>query len=96
MKIIKCLSEFIEEELDVAKTYIEKALKYKDEDVRLAEMFYNLSLDEMKHMDMLHNEVVRIIKDYRNEHGDPPKEMEAVYDYLHEKFIDCAKEIKIL
>lgn len=96
MKIIKCLSDFIEEELDGAKTYIEKALKYKEKDMRLAETFYTISLEEMKHVDLLHGEVVRLIEEERKEHGEPPENMMFLYEYLHEKHIECAKEIKVM
>lgn len=55
-----------------------------------------LSAEEMKHMQMLHNQVVKIIENYRKTNGEPPASMLAVYDYLHEKFIDEAKEVKML
>jgi rubrerythrin len=61
MKIIKCLSDFIEEEIDAAKHYIEKALKYKDSNPDVAEIFYSLSNEEMRHVNILHDEVTKVI-----------------------------------
>lgn len=96
LKIIKCDSELIEEELHAAKHYIEKAMKYKDKDKITADLWYNLSLAEMNHVDMLHDDVVRLINSYRAENGEPPETMMFLYEYLHEKHIECAKEIKVL
>lgn len=96
MKIIQKLSDRINEELADAKWYAECALKNKDDRRGLADTFYTLSLDEKRHADMLHTEVVRIIDEYRKANGDPPDAMMAVYDYLHEKSIEAAAEVKRL
>ena len=95
MKIIKKLSEQIEEELDGAEEYAKDALKYKDEHPTLARMFYEISTEEMRHVDMLHGEVVSLIEKHRREKGDPPEAMMAVYNYLHEKHIDHANKVKL-
>lgn len=94
MKIIKCLSEYIEDELHDADKYITKAMMVKSENPELAELFYQLSLEEMTHMTRLHNEVEKLIAAYRRTEGDPPVEMQAVYDYLHQKNIEKAKLVK--
>ena len=47
MKIIKCLAERITDELDDADTYVELAMKWKDEEPETAELFYELSTEEM-------------------------------------------------
>ena len=95
MTIIKCLSEKIEDELEDANAYIDLAMKWKAEEPDTAEVFYELSVEELGHMEKLHKEVTELIEDYRREHGDPPKEMMVLYEYLHNKHIGTATQIRI-
>lgn len=95
MKIIQMLEDMIEEELADAERYAKKAIKFKEERPKLAETFYELSTEEMRHMNMLHEQVVQIIETYRKEHGAPPEAMMAVYNYVHEKHIDKANKVKL-
>ena len=96
MKIIKVLSDKIEEEVCDAMAYVKLAIEYKDERPELARNFYNLSLQEMDHMNALHNSVVKIIDEYRKTNGEPPAAMQAIYDYVHEQNIEEAAEVKRL
>ena len=79
--------------MEDAHKYIKCAYKVKDEYPQLAEVYYKLSLEEMKHMTALHEEVVRIINNYKKDH-EVPQSMQAVYDYLHEKQIKKSSKIK--
>ena len=96
MKIIRKLSEMIEEELNDAEKYAKCALKHKDDDPSLARVVYQLSEEELTHMRRLHDEVVRIITDFRDKGNDTPPEMQGVYDYLHERQIEHASKVKNL
>ena len=93
MKIIEKLTDMIDEELHDAEKYALCAQKYGDEYPELAQTFLVLSREEMRHKDMLHEQVVKIIAKHRAEHGEPPAAMKAVYDYLHQKAVDRAAEI---
>lgn len=95
MKIIKKLSDMIADELEGAEEYAKCALKYKDENPTLAKTLYDIATDEMRHVGLLHGEVVAIIEAYRKKEGDPPAAMMAVYEYLHEKQIEEANEVKM-
>jgi len=96
MKIIQKISEMISEEIEDAEKYARCALLHKDERPDLAETFYRLSNEELNHMAMLHEQATKMIADYRRKEGDPPAEMMAVYNYLHEKQVDHAATVKLL
>ena len=95
MRIIKCLSEKIEDELTDAGNYIDLAMRWKTDEPETADLFYSLSLEEMGHMEKLHAAVARLIAVYREKNGDPPKDMMTLYDYLHEKHIGTATQIRV-
>ena len=95
MKIIKCIAEKIEEELHDADAYIGLAMSWKDEQPDAANVFYELSLEEMGHVDKLHAEVTALISDYRQKTGEPPKDMLTLWNYLHEKHVAEAMSIKV-
>ena len=95
MKIIKCLSQLIEEELEDSAKYIDLAMKWKTDAPDTADLFYELSTEEMGHVDKLHEEVKELIEEYRKENGEPPRDMMTLYEYLHEMHIKNATQIKV-
>jgi ferritin len=96
MKIIEILSDKITEEIEDATSYAKMAIAQKDDDRSLADDLIAISMEEMNHMSILHQNVVRIIENYRRKTGEPPAAMMAVYDYLHKKQIEAAKEARLL
>lgn len=94
MKIIKCLSENIENTLDAAETNIKKAIEFRLDYPVAAKAFYNQSIILMDSIKMQHDAVVALIEGYRKEKGEPPAPMMAIYDYMHERHINKAAAIK--
>ena len=94
MKIIEKISNMIEDEIEGANQYGKCAVKYKDEYPMLAKVFYDIATVELTHVDLLHAQVVKLIEEYRRTSGDPPKEMQWVYNYLHDKQIEKANQAK--
>lgn len=94
MKIIEKITEFIDDEICGVKDYAKMAIDLKDEYPAISETFYDLSKEEAKHMNVLHEIVVKIIEKYRQDNGEPPADMLAVYQYLHKKHIEKYEEAK--
>ena len=93
MEIIRKISEKIDAELEDAQRYIRCAFKVKDEYPQLANTYYALSLEEMKHVTMLHEQVVKIIEAYKQT-NEVPESMQILYEYLHDRHIRWAAKIK--
>ena len=96
MKIIECLSKYIDEEIADAEKYAKKAIEVRETDKTLADNLFELSTEEMRHSQILHTQVTRIITEYRKEKGEPPASMLAVYEYLHKRAIERAAEVKAM
>ena len=95
MKIIKTLSEKIKEELKDAEAYIDLAIQWKKDQPEAADLFAELSKEEMGHVEKLHGEVTELITKYRAEKGEPPAGMLAIYEYMHDQQIETAMMIKV-
>lgn len=96
MQIIKDLAAYIDEELGDAQKYVKKALHMKTENPQLAQVFFQLSMEEMEHMNRLHTEVERLIVKTREDGTKVPEGMMLAYDIIHDKMIEWAKDIKIM
>ena len=94
MKIIERISDRINEEISDAKLYAKMAAEVKNEFPALSHVLYTISTQEVEHQAMLHEQVVKLIEQYRREHGEPPAAMRAVYDYLHKQSVEKLEEAK--
>ena len=75
MKIIEKLSDRIDEEIGDVKYYAKLATEVKAEWPGLANVLYNISVQEDTHQAALHAEVVKLIEAHRKTHGEPPAAM---------------------
>ena len=94
MKIIEKLSDKITHEVEEAEQYIKCALEYKETYPQVADIFYRIANEKLSHMNLLHEQVVTIINNYRKEKGDPPEAMQILYDILHRKHINHVTAVK--
>lgn len=95
MKTIERIADMIDEELDDAMKYARCAIQNSD-DTELNRLFKTLSTEELGHAMRLHDHVTRIIKQYRDEHGEPPEKMMDRYEYIHEKQMKKYADAKVL
>ena len=87
----------IKDEIKDAEKYANNAISYRQFDPELAEIFFRLANEELHHVDLLHEQVVRIIKDIRENTGiTPPQGMLEIYHYLHEDQISDVRQIRSL
>ena len=94
MNLMHDLYSMMDEEINGAETYAEKALSCKESRPELAKAFHQVALDEMKHASTLEAEIKRLIA---SEKVRNPKEatetMEAIYSFMHDQF--SMKTVKI-
>ena len=93
---IKKLSKAIKKQICAAEECARMALDYKEGDKALADTYYTAANQHLQIMNSFHDQVVRLITDYRKEKGEPPAMMQAWYDYVHEEQIESTREVKVL
>lgn len=96
MKVIKDMSEDIENILDMAECNIKKAIEYQLDFPIASQAFYTESVTLMNSIKGLHDTVMALIEGYKKEKGEPPAPMMAIYNYMHERNINKAAAIKNL
>ena len=96
MKEIKYIVEEIHEELEGAEHYAKKAMQHKDTHKSLADMYSRLAAAELDHVNVLHDQAVKLIKAKREAGVEPPAAMMAVWDWEHNKAVDTAGRIRAI
>lgn len=94
MRAIEKEMESIYEEIGDAEKYARAALEEKTSDPETAQLYHRLSQEEMTHMNLLHQDVVRRIEKYKRDTGNqPPAHMLAVYEFAHRRAIAAAEKV---
>lgn len=96
MRIIKTLACLIDEELGDAEKYAKLALEHKQDYPELAGAFFSLSLEELKHMEILHNHVAKLIDQHKTDTDPRTEGMRIAHQLLHERAIEKEKSVRIL
>lgn len=96
MKQIAIIAKDIREELEGAEHYAKLATMYKDTDKTLADTYATMASQELVHVDALHGQAVRLIREFRAEGNTPPAGMQAVWDWEHEKMVEDMTRVKMM
>ena len=94
MDRLKLLFSLIDDELADSMKYGEKAMHYKDTSPTMAELFYALSLEEMKHKNMLHNQLVKEMHECIENHPEDDIAINAVYNLMNERQTEWENSIR--
>lgn len=95
MRLIKHLSEQIEDEVCGAIEYAKDALEYKFSRPQLAELYYKLANVELNHVNELHEAVVKITEEAKGKKVEVPNFMVEKWEEKHRKMIEKMAEAKI-
>jgi len=94
MKIIKKLSEMIDDEVGGAIEYAKEAVLHKGDANKLGELFADLAEEELGHVNRLHEAVVKIINEAKESEKAIPAGMMEFYEYLHKRQIERVNDAK--
>ena len=96
MERIKCIMRDIAEEREGAEHYAKKALQYKDSDHDLAEMYYNMSRQEMNHAENLYTQGHRLMCKIKEHDPEDYEKMLWAWEWEHDKTTEEMAEARML
>lgn len=93
-KVMKYV-DLIDEELEGAKQYAECYVWNKaNQNNTLATRYKEMAMDELKHGEYLHSEVVDVINKLKNNYPQIPQKMQDVWDKSHNKYVERSAWVK--
>lgn len=96
MPILDLLADMMVDEMGDAQAYARDALRWKDTCPDAAALFFELSKEEVRHSDRLHEMAVREMDRARNAGKAATPEALARYRAKHDKWIDGAEKVLTL
>lgn len=88
MKKIKDYVDGIEDELESAKEYIEKALWYKSDNSDRYSKYKEMSMQELGHASNLHQFAMEDIEKLEKNYPDIPQDMMDKWNHAHNEFVE--------
>jgi hypothetical protein len=96
MKILKDLIEKAKDTMDEVEWYAEKAHHLRTEHKQLADTYIKIAEMHIDIYGMLHSRMVALITEQKEKGAHVPPEMQAIWDYEHERLIKEFAEAKFL
>lgn len=94
MRVIKELAAQIGDEVDGVTEYAKSALTYKTERPALADVYYRIANAEYQHVQLLHDQVAKIVKETEATAKEVPPAMRQKWDDEHRAIIAKMAEAK--
>jgi hypothetical protein len=96
MKILKDLIEKAKDTMEEVEWYAEKAHHLRTEHKQLADTYIKIAEMHIDIYGMLHGRMVALITEQKGKGAHVPPEMQAIWDYEHERLIKEFAEAKFL
>lgn len=96
MKILKDLIEKANDTMDEIEWYSDKAMHLRTEHKTLADTYIKIAEMHVSIYSMLHDRMVSLIEEEKKKGITVPAEMQAIWDYEHEKLVKEFAKSKFL
>lgn len=96
MKILKDLIDKSEDTLEEVEWYAEKSLILKMQHRQLADLYNKLAEIHINIYEMMHQQMVAIIDEYRKTGQEVPAQMQAIWEYKHKELVKHFAELKVM
>lgn len=92
MRLIKCMTHYMEDEICGCIEYAKEALEYQYDKPVLAKIFFQLAQTEYSHYQILHEQTVQLVNELQAQGRTYPAAMYDKWQVKHNKLIEKAEE----